>query len=511
MMELNLQRQTVTVNEAVYSGAVEQPLECDVLLPDYCPDIQKILRCEVSPSLLSAPVSGEKLTVDGMAVVHLYYLSEDGCLRHAEYKIPYTKTIELRSSPASPSVHVTQSIDYFNCRAVSPRRLDMRGAVSIQARVSSLCEEQIVCGADGAGMQFCSDRAENTVLLPQSARQLSVREELELGYGKPAIGNIIRYTASADVSDYKVISGKVVTKGELSVRIIYQCEEDPKQLELMEYAIPVSQVVDVEGVDEECVCNVWYDVCGLDVSPKRNGDGENRVFALEAAVNACVCAHRRVELDTCCDCYSTLYECKQSQKQLPFLKLLDVVSETCTYKESIDLPDGIRNIIDLWCAAGAATVRIEPDCAVVSGRLTICMFACDEEGSAAYHEQVREFTHKVAINGPVETVVFAPAVRADTAAFTLSGHEKIEVRCGIKIRGSLYSQYRKNVLCDVAVDESRPKTRQENLLYLYYAGEQEQIWEIAKRYNTSVEAIREGNQLEGSVIGEKTMLLIPMK
>ena len=49
----------------------------------------------------------------------------------------------------------------------------MRGAVSIQARVSSLCEEQIVCGADGAGMQFCSDRAENTVLLPQSARQLS--------------------------------------------------------------------------------------------------------------------------------------------------------------------------------------------------------------------------------------------------------------------------------------------------------------------------------------------------
>ena len=77
--------------------------------------------------------------------------------------------------------------------------------------------------------------------------------------------------------------------------------------------------------------------------------------------------------------------------------------------------------------------------------------------------------------------------------------------------GSLYSQYRKNVLCDVAVDESRPKTRQENLLYLYYAGEQEQIWEIAKRYNTSVEAIREGNQLEGGVIGEKTMLLIPMK
>ena len=58
-MELNLQKQTVSVNETVYDGSVEQPLECDVLLPDYCPDIQKILRCEVTPSLLAASVNGD--------------------------------------------------------------------------------------------------------------------------------------------------------------------------------------------------------------------------------------------------------------------------------------------------------------------------------------------------------------------------------------------------------------------------------------------------------------------
>ena len=34
------------------------------MLPDYCPDIQKILRCEVVPSLLLTAVNGDKLSVD---------------------------------------------------------------------------------------------------------------------------------------------------------------------------------------------------------------------------------------------------------------------------------------------------------------------------------------------------------------------------------------------------------------------------------------------------------------
>ena len=101
-MELNLQKQTVSINETIYDGVVEQPLECDVLLPDYCPDIQKILRCEVVPSLLLTAVNGDKLSVDGMAMAHLYYLDENGCIRHAEYKIPTPAWWSCGAPPRTP-------------------------------------------------------------------------------------------------------------------------------------------------------------------------------------------------------------------------------------------------------------------------------------------------------------------------------------------------------------------------------------------------------------------------
>lgn len=510
-MELNLQKQTVSINEVIYDGVTEQPLECDVLLPDYCPDIQKILRCEVLPSLLSTSVNGDKLSLEGLAVAHIYYLSEDGCIRHAEYKIPYTKVIELRTAVQSASVTADQSVDYFNCRAVSPRRLDMRGAVTICVKVSCQSEEQVVCGAQGMGMQLRCDATENTRVLGQAMRQLSLREDVELGYGKPSIGGVIRYTVLADVTDYKVITGKIVTKGEVAVKIIYQCEEDAKKLEVMEYALPVSQIIDIDDIDEDCSCNIWYDVCGVDIVPKSNGDGESRIFALDVSVNACAVAHRRMELDTACDCYSTKYECKQTQKQVPFLKLIDVVSENCMYKETLDMPADTKSIIDVWCITSGVTVKIEQECAVVSGKIAICMFAYDNDDCVSYYDQNREFSHKIPIREGFENLMLTPVVRAESAAFTISGRDKMEVRCNIRIKGSLYNQYRKKVICDISVDESRCKTCKENMLYLYYASEHEAVWDIAKRYNTSVAAIQAGNQLEDSMIGAKTMLLIPMK
>lgn len=510
-MDLNLQRQTVCTSEVIYDGVTEQPLECDVLLPDYCPDISKILRCEVIPSLQSYAVKDDKLPIDGMAVAHLYYLSEDGCIRHAEYKIPYTKVIDLRTAPQNPSVTIRQTVDYFNCRAVSPRRLDMRGAVSMNVRVTNQMEEEVIGTGNDAGLEMLSEEVENTRILPESVRQANVHEEMTLGNGKPNIGNVIRYSANADVSDFKVLSGKLVTKGEATVKIMYEEEDNAEKLETIEYAIPVSQIVDMEGVDEDCDCNVWYEVSSVDITPKQNMDGENRVFAMDIHINAYANANRRMTMDAVTDCYSTQYECNQVQKQVPFLNLEQMVGETFMYKETLDLPPNVKSIIDLWCMPGAVTTRIEADSVVVTGKLNVCMFTYENDDTIAYYEQPREFTQRIPIQNPTDTIQFVPIVKMGTGTFTLAGHEKMEVRCAVRVSGSMYSLDRKKVLSDLSMDESHPKKRKENVLYLYYASENEPVWDIAKRYNTSVNAIQAENQLEDSVLSSNTMLLIPMK
>lgn len=56
-----------------------------------------------------------------------------------------------------------------------------------------------------------------------------------------------------------------------------------------------------------------------------------------------------------------------------------------------------------------------------------------------------------------------------------------------------------------------PKARCEDVaLKLYFADEGENVWDIAKRYNTSVRSIIEDNGLEGEQIEKRGMMLIPI-
>ena len=508
-MELTLSKQPVSVMETLYDGVVEQPLECDVLLPDHCPDIQKILRCEVTLALLSWNIQGERATLDGIAAAHLYYTDEQGILRHAEYKIPYSKTLELRSEPVKPAVDITQSVDYFNCRAVSPRRLDMRGAASIHCRVIGQNEEQVVCGAQGMGAQLRQETVDMVHLLPSSPSRTDLHEEAELGYGKPPIGEVIRLSASARVTDYKVVPGKIVLKGEATVHILYRCDEDETLLETMEYTLPVSQVVDVDGLDEDCDCTVWYEICDAAAQPKRSDTGENTLLALDVSLNAMAQICKRTPLEAACACYSTEYECRQEQKQIPFLEALGPVSEPYTVKETMDA-GSVKAVVDVWCVSGPVTTHNEADAVTVSGKMLFCMLARNQDGELFYSEQPKEYTKRLALPRTCDNVQFSPKTQADGASYTMSGPQ-IEIRCNVQISGEMYGRRNKQLLCGIEIDPSRKKERSNNMLYLYFTAGQESLWDVAKRYNTSVEAIQKCNAAENLASGEKNMLLIPMQ
>ena len=53
--------------EQIMETTHEHPLDLEYSLPDYCADIQKILKCIVTPEVSSVAVLGDSLTVDGAA------------------------------------------------------------------------------------------------------------------------------------------------------------------------------------------------------------------------------------------------------------------------------------------------------------------------------------------------------------------------------------------------------------------------------------------------------------
>ena len=67
------------------------------------------------------------------------------------------------------------------------------------------------------------------------------------------------------------------------------------------------------------------------------------------------------------------------------------------------------------------------------------------------------------------------------------------------------------LISDFAVDETRPMTRKtKGAMIIYFADVNENIWDVAKNYNASVEEIKRINELEGEEIPEGKLILVPM-
>lgn len=140
------------------------------------------------------------------------------------------------------------------------------------------------------------------------------------------------------------------------------------------------------------------------------------------SLNACASAYRRMQLDAVCDCYSTSYECKPTVRQVPLLRLIDTVDRDL-HVQGDARPAARRRAASSTCGARRArpTVQIEEDCAVVTGKMTVCMFVCEANGEIAYYDQAREYSHRIALRGSYETLVFSRTPRRGRPAFTRAG------------------------------------------------------------------------------------------
>lgn len=141
-MELKVYKDTVTAAESICDTKLELPVETEMLIPDYLPQVFKIVKCFVYLVVLQKQVTAGRLTVDGYLRCVVYYQSEgDESLCQAEQKLPFTKQVDVKPGSWGPAtVLVSGETEYVNCRAVNQRRVDVRGAFALS--IEAVAEAQ---------------------------------------------------------------------------------------------------------------------------------------------------------------------------------------------------------------------------------------------------------------------------------------------------------------------------------------------------------------------------------
>lgn len=486
-MELTLRHNPIFINETILEETVEQPVECDALLPDYCPDIRRILKCTLTPTVMNRTITAGRLEVEGLAGLHILYVSAGGELARGEYKVPFSRMMELHGEAVDPVITVTMAPGQVSCRAVNQRRLDIRGSVLLHAAVTCCREEGALCGCEETTLQLRRRQLRGTRLAGcmEKEQHLSQSTVLE-GNGAP-ITRVLRTEARVTRCEEKQTPGRLTLRGEVETNALSANEEGG--WEASGCTMPFEIALEAPGMPEDAPYDVHCMVSAVTAEPGTDEDGEYRSLDWSVTVQAAAQYYLPYETTVCTDAYSTRYESAYRTRTAQMIKLCNTVREAETWKETLPLPEETEELVALWLREEGCTAHPEGDGITAEARLGLTMLARMADGELYSFDRTLEPQRH--IPAP-EGARWGVSLSCRGCQWSTAGNE-LTLTCELCWRGAVCQTVRETMLEEITV-EDRPKG---NLmprgLYIYMASQGESLWEIAKHYNTSEEKIREDN------------------
>lgn len=508
-MNFELKKQELSSLKCVPSTPAEQSIDLELNLPDYCSDIKRILKCNVFTSVNSLRRTGNSVTANGEIVLRLVYVGADERLDCFEHKLELSKGCEFPQLEESASVLCDCAAEYINCRAASQRRICVNGNVSVIFKAYSFEKTQLVSQIEGSGAQTLCEKSDVTTVTAAGEKCFDMSETVSLSQDMPPIGKIIRSDSFVTMESVKAVSGKLLVKGELVVEIAYCADTERGSVCCLRHSMPLSQIIELPEVTEETDCFVSLSVRALSLQPRSDSSGTNRLLEVAAKLCAFVKGTREISVSAVADCYSTSCALKGEYSFASFERKIYNFKADETLQKTVELSgQGISEVLDLRSIKNTSGISFSGDKLELHLSVLVGVIFTDGDGNIQYVEKNLDFTLDGRLPQRAEKVLCEPFVTVKGLKSAVVGNEKLQLTVDVCADFDVYSSSQKRVCGAVKEDENAEK-KDGSALIIYFAKKGERLWDVAKRYSSTPEAISRENDLAGEKLVEDKMLMIP--
>lgn len=508
-MEYNLKKTSIGTMETCLDTVSEQPVDIDFTLPDYCPDIEKILRCKITPKIYNKNISGGQIQVDGTTVVTILYIDGDNSnLRACEQSVPFSATFQAKGLCENNVIEITTKPEYINCRALSQRRLAVHGAFSLYVKATALDNISLYAPDENANVECNTREVKATALTSLSQMQFSVCDEISIS-NRPPVEIILTSDAKANITDYKVVSEKLMLNGELCVKLLYLSNPEKSEPQQLDYVIPFSQIIDCENLREDGLTCVSLNVMCHDVRLKSDMLSDNPSVSVDAKLSATVYGYSQITADIIADAYSTKLAVELEQMMVPLVTEINSMKDTFMQKETVSLNDvNLSGIFDISADSCIITPVINSEGVALNSKINISILAFDSDKIPVYLERSIDFVKNIQCDASFNNILNATA-SVLSLSYRIGEDNTLELRCEVKYSVTLSNQSNMRIVSKIIANEDSVIPKPVCALTLYYADAGERLWDIAKEYKTKLNLLYEENNLSGEALESPQMLLIP--
>lgn len=506
-MDIALENEKYCSLKRTYDTTIEECVEAELSLPEYMPEILRIIRSQAVPKINSFQTVGERVTVDGSCELTMIYEGSDNCIYTFSQVRSFTRYCENSAFSVAEDVRVKTSLKFVNCRATNTKRAEIKAGIGITVSAYSKIEESILLLGNSQGIEERKQEISAMSLGCKKSKMFSMSDTFNLENETAAF--LVRANAVSVLGEVRKISNKLMIKGETIVEIAFVPNEDKTTIKKVRRILPINQILEFEGMEEHFTGDVTLDVTAVDVIIKNDSQSEGRSLDVAVSINAGITMWEQKDLCVITDAYAINGAINLTYSKMKFYSALDAIRDTYIYKGNIDVSKiGADCVLDAFCEESEPVLSFGDGTIAVTGSLKVTMLLRDSQGGIVTTEKMLDYRYERKAECTSLETDCVPSVSVSSFECVLKNKDQIDVKAEMQINCSVFGETELSVVTDICEGEKSEKTIN-SAITIYFPEFEESLWDIAKRYNTTVESIVLENNLEGDTTGNIKMLFIP--
>ncbi|MBO5415297.1 MAG: DUF3794 domain-containing protein [Clostridia bacterium] len=358
----------------------------DYVLPDYQPEIRRVLRVSATPLPPAKYIGGGKAEFNGTLDYQLLYIGSDGEMYSAPLTAEYAFNAPLDMSSEfdlNEGVLLIADIrdDAITARVAAPRKLNIkcRLCARVKAYGMMICEERISGEVNPMSIERLDGEFPALMTLWGIGETVELSADILLGAEDT---RVVSASAEALVSDVSAAEGYADCRGEVRLTLLTCRDGSPASAEILTRSIPFNEQIEIEGLEPNTDCRGNAYISDLTVSVE---DGK-----ILCSMNLIpeVIAHRTVPMTYTRDIYSTENYCENAYRDYSMPTVISLPRGNFSQSERIPLSEtGIQSgsrIVDVVCKPVADKLESEKNKYILSGQCKYSLLLeCDGEYNAS--------------------------------------------------------------------------------------------------------------------------------
>jgi len=477
---IELIKKEIHMNRQRGTAVSQLTLDDDFIVPDALDDAVQILLSDGEVQIENSRIQGEKVLIRGKLVFRVLYRRESGGLQAMGGEIPFEETVNVPELSERDYTQIVWNIEDLNITMIHSRKLSAKAVLTLAVRRKDIYR---------------------------------VREEVSVSANKPNIETILWQEMRLRDVSVRPLDGKLHLDGELSVFLIYSGEGEHTPVQWLEESIPFSGEVELSEAVEEMIPAVGVRILHAEADKKPDSDGEMREVEVEAVLELDIRLYKEESVELLSDLYSTGCEVVSEQGEVCFDRLL--TRNSCKMRVggsvSFQKPDRILQICHSSGIVRLDESRPSENGLAIEGVLEVSLLYLTDDDAAPVGaiSEVLPFSGTVEAEGIREDCVWQLNLGLEQLGAVMLGGGEAEVKAQLTVELLVFQPMQEAVVTSVQTqpfDLKRWEQQPGIVGYIVQPGDS--LWKIAKKFHTTVDQVREMNEIDGEEAGAGARLLL---